>query len=109
MNDRLLSLLGLSRRAGKMQIGFDPAKDAIETGKVSLLLVVSDISENTAKKIRAVAETKGVEVISIDRTRDELSSALGKTCALVAITDEGFANKMRELIKSECNEGGNSL
>ncbi len=109
MNDRLLSLLGICRKAGKMAIGFDPAVDCIETDKTKLVLAASDISANTAKKLKAVAETKGVDFIYIKRTKEELSFGLGKTCALVAITDSGFEKKLRELILSECNEGGNSL
>lgn len=109
MNDRLLSLLGLSRKAGKIQIGFDPVKDTIETGKTDLVLVASDISANTAKKIKAVAEEYGVELLYIKRSKDELSFSLGKTCALVAVTDQGFSRKLREITLAECNEGGNSL
>ena len=95
MNDRLLSLLGICRRAGKMAIGFDPAVDSIETDKTKLVLAASDAHK--------------VDFIFIKRTKDELSFSLGKTCALVAITDHGFEKKIRELILAECNEGGNSL
>lgn len=109
MNDRLLSLLGICRRAGKMAIGFDPAVDSIETDKTKLVLAASDISDNTAKKLKAVADAHKVDFIFIKRTKDELSFSLGKTCALVAITDHGFEKKIRELILAECNEGGNSL
>lgn len=109
MNDRLLSLLGLSRKAGKVQIGFDPVKDAIETGKAELVLTAADISANTAGKIKAAAEQFGVELICINRSKEELSFALGKTCALVAVTDKGFSKRLKELTLAECNEGGNDL
>ncbi len=103
MNDRLLSLLGICRRAGMMVIGFDVAVDSIETDKTKLVLAASDISANTAKKLSAVADAHGVDFIYIKRTKDELSFALGKNCVLVAITDRGFEKKLRELIDAECN------
>ncbi len=102
MNDRLLSLLGLCRRAGRLVIGADPVKEAVEGDKAFLVLSASDISQNTEKKIRASAEAKGnVEYRIIKRTKDEISFSLGKTCATLAIIDEGFAKKLLELISAE--------
>ncbi len=102
MNDRLLSLLGLCRRAGRLVIGADPVKEAIDTHKAFLVICASDISQNTEKKIRIAVEAKGtVEYHSINRTKDELSFSLGKTCAVLAVIDKGFADKLTELINAE--------
>ena len=102
MNDRLLSLLGICRRAGRLVIGADPVKEAVETDKAFLVLSASDISQNTEKKVRATVEAKGnVQYCIIQRTKDEISFSLGKTCATLAIIDEGFANKFIELINAE--------
>lgn len=110
MNDRLLSLLGLCRRAGKLVIGNDPVKESIETGKAFLVLVASDISHNTEKKIRMAVETSNtVKYLTIKRTKEEVSFSLGKTCAVLAVIDKGFADKLCELIETEQKEGGNSI
>ena len=101
MNDRLLSFLGLCRRAGKLVIGNDPLREAIETEKALLVLTASDISENTLKKINTAVDAGKVAYYQIDRTKDELSFSLGKTCACLAVIDEGFASKLTELIKAE--------
>lgn len=102
MNDRLLSLLGLCRRAGRLVIGADPVREAVEADKAFLVLSASDISQNTEKKIRASVEAKGnVNYCIIKRTKDEISFSLGKTCAVLAIIDEGFAKKLLELISAE--------
>ncbi len=101
MNDRLLSFLGLCRRAGKLVIGNDPLREAIETGKAFLVLVASDISENTLKKINTAVQTGNVPCYKVDRTKDEISFSLGKTCACLAVIDKGFADKLTELIKAE--------
>lgn len=106
MNDRLLSLLGICRRAGRLTIGCDPVKESIETGKTCLVLAASDISANTASKVIPVAERFSVDFVTISRCKDELSFSLGKTAAVVSVTDEGFAKKLREIISAEC-KGGN--
>lgn len=38
MNDRILSLLGLCRRAGKLVIGADPCIDSMAKSKAKLIL-----------------------------------------------------------------------
>ena len=42
--DKLLSLLGLARRAGKIEPGFDAAVSAARGHKAALLLAARDIS-----------------------------------------------------------------
>lgn len=102
MNDRILSLLGLCRRAGRLVIGNDPVRESIDTGKALLVICASDISQNTEKKIRTAVEAEGnAEYRIIERTKDELSFSLGKTCAVLAVTDKGFADKLSELIRAE--------
>lgn len=101
MNDRLLSFLGICRRAGKLVIGFDPLKEAVETGKALLVIAASDISANTLKKVNTVIEAGTVPCYTIKRTKDELSFSLGKTCACLAVVDKGFADKLTELIEAE--------
>lgn len=101
MNDRLLSFLGICRRAGKLVIGFDPLKDAVEQSKALLVLVASDISGNTLKKVNTVTTGGNVPCYTVNRTKDEISFSLGKTCACLAVIDKGFADKLTQLILAE--------
>jgi len=101
MNDRLLSFMGICRRAGKLVIGNDPVKESIETDKALLVIIASDISQNTLKKIKPVIEQSGVPCFEVSRTKDEISLSLGKACAILAVTDKGFADKFSELIEAE--------
>ena len=45
MNDRILSLLGLCRRAGKLVIGADPTIDSINKGKSKIVIFADDFSK----------------------------------------------------------------
>ncbi|MBQ2687846.1 MAG: ribosomal L7Ae/L30e/S12e/Gadd45 family protein [Clostridia bacterium] len=96
MNDRLLNFLGLCRRAGKMKIGCDTVIESVELGNSRLVLLARDISENTKKKILSAVKDGEYEILTY--SKDELSFALGKTCAVLSLEDDGFAKKTRQLI-----------
>ncbi len=101
MNDKFLNFLGLCRRAGKMKIGCDTVIESVELGNAKLVLMASDISENTKKKV--ISALSGVTYYILDYSKDELSFSLGKTCAVLSVEDEGFVKKLSELIS---NKGG---
>lgn len=107
MNDRLLNMLGLCRRAGRMKIGCDLVIESANAGDSVLILMASDISENTKKKVTASCGNTPVEILRY--SKDELSFALGKTCAVLSVEDQGFAKKMKELIQTHNYEGGEIL
>lgn len=104
MNDRFLNLLGLCRRAGRMKIGCDTVIESVELKEAKLVLMASDISENTKKKV--ISALNGTKSEILKYTKDELSFALGKTCAVLSVEDEGFANKLTELMTTHNNKGG---
>lgn len=104
MNDKLLNFLGLCRRAGKMKIGCDTVIESVENSNAKLVLLAADISENTKKKI--ISAVKGTEYEILKYSKDELSFALGKTCAVLSVEDEGFAKKLMELIATQTKQGG---
>ncbi len=101
MNDKILNLLGICRRAGKLTIGNDAVTDDAVNGKASLVLVACDVSQNTAKKLKNTCARCGTQVLKLNRTRDELSAAIGKFCAVAAVCDKGFAKRLCELISEE--------
>ena len=51
MNDRLLSLLGLARKAGKVVFGRDCAAEAVRKKQAKLLLLASDLSPKSKKEM----------------------------------------------------------
>ena len=50
MNDKVISLLGLAERAGKIASGEFAAEKAVKIGKARLIIVAEDASDNTKKK-----------------------------------------------------------
>lgn len=104
MNDKILNFLGLCRRAGKLTVGNDAVIDEVKNGKAKLVIVSGDISLNTEKKLSKACANYKVEILKLNRTRDELSQALGRFCAVVAVLDDGFSKKLTQLISNENQE-----
>lgn len=101
MQDRLLSFLGLCRRAKKLVIGAETTVESVESGKSQLVLYASDFSRGSLKKVLHAAERCGVEVMMLPRNKEELSIALGRLSGVLSVEDRGFADKLRDRIKSE--------
>ncbi len=101
MTDRILSLLGICRRAGKLIIGADPSIDSIQKNKAKLIIFASDFSKSSANPVLASAHENGITTLTLDRNKDEVSFAVGKLCGVAAIEDKGFADKLKMLVENE--------
>lgn len=98
MNERLMSFLGLCRRAGRLAWGADAALKAIREHKALLVLRTADLSENSAGNIAFAAERAGVPMRTLDCTKQELGFSIGKVCGVICITDRGFADKILTML-----------
>ncbi|MGM8214511.1 YlxQ family RNA-binding protein [Bacillaceae bacterium W0354] len=98
MNKQFLNLLGLAYRANKILLGEDSIIKDLQSKKVKLLIIAHDASSNTRKKLTDKCKSYSTPY-KIVGTRDELSHAIGKQNRVAfAILDEGFANKLLQLI-----------
>ena len=96
--DRLLSFLGLCKRAGRLTSGAQTVTNTVNEGKARLVLYAGDVSEKSLRKTLAAAQEMKVPVLRLPCEKEELSFALGKHCGIICITDDGFAGKIPELI-----------
>lgn len=95
---RLLGMIGLARRAGRLNYGFDAALKDIEAGKTKAVLLSNDASPRTADKIRGACERCGVEYAVMSIPKAELGQAIGKgDIAVMTINDKSFADRILEL------------
>ena len=98
--DKLLSLLGLARRAGKVEPGFDAAVSAARSGKACLLLAAGDISEKTVKNLRYEGDRAGAATLRLSVGMEELGRACGARAGVLAVTDKGFAKAIKGLAEA---------
>jgi ribosomal protein L7Ae-like RNA K-turn-binding protein len=71
-----LSLLGLARRSGQVQVGVERVREAIRAGRAALVVTAHDASPAQLDKVRAIAARRGVAVRSLGN-RVALGAALG--------------------------------
>ena len=90
-NDRVLNLIGLAQKAGKVVSGEFMTEKAVKTGEAALVILAEDASENTQKKFRNMCEFYQVP-LRIHAAKDHLGHAMGKELrASLAVVDNGFA------------------
>ena len=103
MDNALLSLLGLMRRAGKLSLGFDAAADSVQSGESCLILTTADISPKTLKELNYKINQK-TDVFPLDCTQEELGAAIGRNVKIISINDKGFAQKAKLLMEADHGE-----
>ena len=93
-----LSLLTICRKAGKLELGMDPVKDACRNQKAKCVLVSTDISSKSLKEIKFVCKQENVKIFELDATMDEIWASLGKKVVIVGICDTGFSKKLSTML-----------
>lgn len=107
MNDKILSLLGMARRAGRLSCGHDAATEAIVKNKAKLCLCCEDASQRLKNEMAHSCRygNKNIPFIEAGYKTTELSKAIGFKAAVITIDDEGFANKIRSLFSENTQTG----
>lgn len=103
-SQKVLQLLGIAMRAGKVITGEELTIREIQNNKAKLVILSNDASANTLKKITDKCNFYNVEK-HVFGSRAELGHAIGKESRVVlAIIDEGFTKKLSEYL-NEYNRG----
>lgn len=104
--NKLLGLLSLCRKAGKLRIGFEPVKESAGAGEARLVLYAADFSPRSRERMEQVlAGSAGPPGgVTTGLTMFDLSQVCGKLVGVVAVADDGFAAGIQKLICSD--EGG---
>ena len=92
MMDPILSMIGICRKAGKIEPGEEPVDAAVRARDARLRLLAADAADNTARRCAHFAEVGQCLWLRIPESKYELGRALGRgSCAILAITDTGLA------------------
>ena len=90
--DKLLNLIGLAKKAGKLEVGEEPVGAAARARHARLILIASDAADNTRRRAKHFGDAGECICLEIPAAKGELGKALGRTsCAMAALTDIGFA------------------
>jgi len=96
-HDPILHLLGMARKAGRMEIGEEPVGAVCRARHARLILLALDAAPNTRRRAAHFGEAGNVLWLELPYTKAELGFLLGRTsCAMLALTDAGFAASLVE-------------
>ena len=90
--DKSLNYLALARKAGKAELGEEPAGAAARALHAHVILVASDASDHTWRRAKSFAAGTDQQCVRVPFTKDEMGLAVGRSSlALAAITDAALA------------------
>lgn len=95
MTDRLINMIGLCMRAGRLQSGALPVEKALAAGKNELLLLDEGMTPGSVKKFENACAANQTACILLPG--GALTNAIGKERLCAAVTDEGFAKQILKL------------
>ncbi|WP_163536835.1 YlxQ family RNA-binding protein [Gracilibacillus sp. YIM 98692] len=97
-NQSYLNILGIANRAGKCTFGESLIIKEIQAKRSKLVLIASDIGDQTKKKLTDKCHYYQIPYFFVD-DRDTLSHAVGKSGRVaVSINETGFAKKLKSLL-----------
>ncbi len=98
--NKVLSLIGLATKAGKVASGEFSVEKAVKSGRAYLVLIALDASENSKKMYRNMCNYRKVPMVCYSN-KEELGRSMGKgTRVSVAILDQGFAKEISRQIEA---------
>ena len=97
--EKVISLLTMCRRAGKLLLGFDAVKDAGVRGQLSVILLAADVSPRTEKEIRFSCGK--IPIRKTAASMDAYAMYFRKRTAVLGVTDAGFAGKLLTMLPAE--------
>lgn len=98
--NKLLSMLGIAKRAGAVSMGHDAAVHSVFSKKAKLLLLAADVSERSKRDMRITAEKQfgSLPVIEADITIDEIGSACGYKAGILTVNNAEISKRIISLI-----------
>jgi len=97
---KILNLIGLATKAGKISSGEFMTEKSVKAGKASLVIVSEEASDNTRKMFTNTCTYYKVPIYFFAR-KEELGHAMGKEMrASLAVVDNGFAKAIEKLMNT---------
>ena len=92
--NKVLSLIGLSTKAGKIVSGEFSTEKSVKSGRSRMVIVSEEASDNTKKMFRNMCTYYKVPYFEFG-SKEELGHILGKQMrASLAVIDENFSNAL---------------
>lgn len=97
--NKILSMIGLSKKAGRLLEGNERVIEASWTGRVSLIIIAEDLAEARRKNLQRIASESGTPYCILPVTMQELGERLGsRPVGILGVTDHGLATAIEKLV-----------
>lgn len=91
---KLLSMLGIGKKAGLIVSGEMGCILSLKEGRSKLLIMASDASYNTKSKFQGLCSKKNVKYFEMG-LKEDLGMAIGKSLtSVISINDEAFSKAL---------------
>lgn len=108
--DSVLHLLGIARKAGRVEVGEEPVGAAARARQAKLILVAGDAAENSVRRAGHFAQAGQTPWLRVPYSKAELGGAVGRSsCAMLALTDIGLASALAGHLTAAGGEDGRAL
>lgn len=95
---KLLSMLGIGRKAGLIISGEMGCTQSLKEGKSRLLIIATDASDNTRVKFQSICNQKKTKYVEIG-VKEELGESIGKgLTSVISVNDEAFSKALLKII-----------
>ena len=96
-NHKILGLIGLCQKAGKLVFGFDAVLRKAKKGKPGLILISCDFSVKSLNNIKEKLNNFNAQIIILrEITMQDIYCVLKKKTGVILIEDEGFADAIKK-------------
>ncbi len=94
---KLVALLGLARRAGRLAVGFTAVETTVKRGEAPFVVLASDIGASQKKKISRWDPLRGI--LADVLTGQEMAQAMGRDkLSVVGVSDANFIKGIKKLV-----------
>ena len=101
--NKFLSLLGMCRRAGRLQWGHDTCLASVRNGSAVLCLLACDASDRLKRDLYRAA-ANGTDVVETPYTMQQFEAAVGLHAGVLSTADAGFAKELLRLYRNDSRE-----
>ena len=108
-DNKILSMLGLARRAGKLSMGHDMAEQAVLKKRAKMIFFCCDVSPRLVKEFKKTMELHGIDIplFQTEITIEQIHFFVGYKAGVLTVDDENFSKRIISLLKQEEYANGN--
>jgi len=92
MNEKVLNLLHIARKAGVVQLGFGACQRLCFQGKAKLILVAKDLSDKQKKNLKKMADAYNVKFFEFGSKQFLGNSFNLRDVGIICIEDKNLTN-----------------